>query len=364
MQPEQPVQHVVLIPAYRPSPGLVDLVSDLSARGMRAILLVDDGSGPEFREIFGQASLFPGVQILRHAVNLGKGAALKTGINHALCVFPGLIGIVTADADGQHHPEDIVRVAAGLRQHPGALVLGSRTFDAAVPLRSRFGNLLTRKLTATLIGARLQDTQTGLRAIPASLAARLLPIDSRGYEFELEMLIVARQSGVPLVEIPIRTIYLAGNQSSHFNPLTDSMKIYFVLLRFSSVSLTAALLDNLIFYLVWKRSGHILGAQVAARLVSVVFYYSMVRARVFASREAHRVLLPKFLLLVVSSGTASYLGIHYLTTQLYVAAMPAKLFVETLLFFVNFTVQRLFIFHGSQTSLVPRVRLRTGRFYA
>ena len=160
------------------------------------------------------------------------------------------------------------------------------------------------------------------------------------------MLIAARHSGVPLVEIPIRTIYLPGNLSSHFNPLTDSMKIYFVLLRFSSVSLMAALLDNLVFYLVWKRSGHILGAQVAARLVSVVFYYSMVRARVFASREAHRVLLPKFLLLVVSSGTASYLGIHYLTTQLYVTAMPAKLFVETLLFFVNFAVQRMFIFHG------------------
>jgi glycosyltransferase involved in cell wall biosynthesis len=363
MQPQQPVQHVVLIPAYRPSAALVDLVSDLSARDM-PILLVDDGSGPHFREIFDQASRFPGVQILRHAVNLGKGAALKTGINHALCFFPGLIGIVTADADGQHHPEDIVRVAAGLRQHPGALVLGSRTFDAAVPLRSRFGNLLTRKLTATLIGARLQDTQTGLRGIPASLAARLLPIDSRGYEFELEMLIAARQSGVPLVEIPIRTIYLPGNQSSHFNPLTDSMKIYFVLLRFSSVSLMAALLDNLIFYLVWKRSGHILGAQVAARLVSVVFYYSMVRARVFASREAHRVLLPKFLLLVVSSGTASYLGIHYLTTQLNVTAMPAKLFVETLLFFVNFTVQRLFIFHGRQANLVPRERPRVGRFYA
>jgi len=57
------------------------------------------------------------------------------------------------------------------------------------------------------------------------------------------------------------------------------MKIYFVLVRFSSVSLMTALLDNLIFYLVWKRTGHILGAQVMARLASVVFNYSMVRAR-------------------------------------------------------------------------------------
>src|ERR1039457_5602939 len=186
MQLEQPVQQVVLIPAYKPSAGLVDLVGDLSGRGMPAIVLVDDGSGPEFRAIFDRAAQFPGVRVLGAAVKLGKGAALKTGINHALCAFPGLTGIVTADADGQHHPEDIVRVAASLREHPEALVLGSRTFDTAVPLRSRFGNLLTRKLTATLIGARLRDTQTGLRGIPASLAARLLPIDSRGYEFRSE----------------------------------------------------------------------------------------------------------------------------------------------------------------------------------
>src|ERR1017187_10088844 len=100
MQPEQPVQQVVLIPAYQPSAGLVDLVRDLSGRGMPAILLVDDGSGPGYRAIFEAAAQFRGVEVLRHAINLGKGAALKTGINHALCAFPALTGIVTADADG------------------------------------------------------------------------------------------------------------------------------------------------------------------------------------------------------------------------------------------------------------------------
>jgi putative flippase GtrA len=360
---EQPVQHTVLIPAYRPSAGLIDLVRDLSGRGIPAILLVDDGSGPEFRNIFDEAARFPGVQVLRHAVNLGKGAALKTGMNHALCAFPGLIGIVTADADGQHHPEDIERVAASLREHPEALVLGSRTFDAEVPLRSRFGNILTRKLMQALIGTKLQDTQTGLRGVPAGLAAHLLRVDARGYEFELEMLIAARQLGVTLVEVPIRTIYEPGNRSSHFNPLTDSMKIYFVLLRFGSVSLMAALIDNLVFYLVWKRTGHILGAQVLARLISVVFNYSMVRARVFASKEAHQVLLPKYLLLVVTSGTASYLGIQFLTTRLGVSAMPAKLFLETLLFFINFAVQRMLIFHSPEGNGVRAERAPSGRFF-
>jgi len=130
----QPGQYVVLIPAYKPSAGLLDLVRDLAARSLPAILLVDDGSGPAFRAIFEQAAEIPRVQVLRHAVNLGKGAALKTGINHALCAFPDLAGIVTADADGQHHPEDIVRVAAGILEHPGALVMGARTFDALRPI--------------------------------------------------------------------------------------------------------------------------------------------------------------------------------------------------------------------------------------
>lgn len=75
---------------------------------------MDDGSGPEYGGIFSQASSLPNVHLLRHAVNLGKGAALKTGINFALVAFPSLTGVVTADADGQHHPDDIERVVARL----------------------------------------------------------------------------------------------------------------------------------------------------------------------------------------------------------------------------------------------------------
>jgi glycosyltransferase involved in cell wall biosynthesis len=348
MQPGQHVRYAVLIPAYRPSAGLIALVHDLLDRGVPALLVVDDGSGPEFRATFDQVAALPNVQVLRHATNLGKGAALKTGIDHARREFPELSGLVTADADGQHHPEDIERVAASMLRHPESLVLGARTFDASVPLRSRIGNILTRRLMQALAGAKLQDTQTGLRGIPAAMFAPLLLVEARGYEFELEMLIAARQRGVPIVEEPIRTIYEPGNRSSHFNPLTDSMKIYFVLLRFSSVSLLTALLDNLVFYFVWKRTGFVLESQVAGRLVAVIFNYTMVRKTVFASREANEVLLPKYLLLVATSGTASYLGIQFLNAHFGVSAMPAKLFVETLLFFANFLIQRKFIFREAQ----------------
>ncbi len=115
---------------------------------------------------------------------------------------------------------------------PNALVLGSRAFSGEVPLRSRIGNTATRGIVHMLLGRRISDTQTGLRGIPASLLPHLLRIEARGYEFELEMLIAAHRLAIPLIEEPIRTIYEAGNPSSHFNPVVDSMKIYFVLLRF------------------------------------------------------------------------------------------------------------------------------------
>ena len=350
---EQANRLAVVIPAYRPSAALVEVVRALVERQFPAILVVDDGSGPEFHEIFADAGALPGVQLLRHATNLGKGAALKTGINHALCTIPDLAGVVTADADGQHDPGDIERVAEALVAHPQSLVLGCRAFHEDVPLRSRFGNILTSAIMHALMGRKMADTQTGLRGIPASFALRTLKIEATGYEFELEMLIAAHQLGIPVVEENIRTIYEEGNQSSHFNPIVDSMKIYFVLLRFGSVSLISALLDSLVFYLAYRHGGHILASQVLGRVFGVSFNYTMVRNSVFYTHQRHRKVLPKYLMLVLASGTASYGGIRLLSTTLGTNPVAAKLVVETLLFFVNFAVQRLFIFKPDGSTAVP-----------
>jgi glycosyltransferase involved in cell wall biosynthesis len=339
-----PNRLAVVIPAYRPSEGLIDLVRKLTEKRLPGIVIVDDGSGPEFRETFAQASAFPNVELLRHAVNLGKGAALKTAFNHVLCTIPDLAGVVTADADGQHHPDDIERVAAALLARPDSLVLGARAFDGDVPLRSKIGNVATRGLMHALLGQKLTDTQTGLRGIPATLLPRLLRLEATGYEFELEMLIAAHQLAVPVVEETIQTIYEQGNPSSHFNPLIDSMKIYFVLLRFGSVSMMSALLDNLIFILTVHRFGSILASQVLSRAFSVAFNYGMVRSSVFYSKQRHQAVLPKYIALTIVSGSCSYAGIRLLSTRYGVGVVAAKLLVETFLFFVNFAVQRAFIF--------------------
>src|SRR5439155_8963512 len=120
------IAFAVLIPAYSPGDALVHLVHRLAQSEARAVLVVDDGSGPGYADRFDRLEHIPKVHLLRHAINLGKGAALKTGINYFLCTFPQLAGVVTADADGQHTAEDVLRVGVSLLARTDSLILGTR----------------------------------------------------------------------------------------------------------------------------------------------------------------------------------------------------------------------------------------------
>ena len=333
----------VLIPAYKPTEPLTAVVRELLDRGVRHIIVVNDGSGPDFRERFRSIDL-PGVSILEHAINLGKGAALKTGMNYALVKFPECPGVVTADADGQHHPGDIIRVAERLAEEHESLVLGVRSFRADVPLRSRLGNDITRFMMRIIMGQNLADTQTGLRGVPATLIPHLLRLTSAGYEFELDMLITCKHISCPIAQVPIQTIYIEGNKSSHFRPVLDSMRIYFLLLRFSVLSILSALVDYLVFWLVWRQFASIGRAQATARVVSVAFNYFAVRRVVFHSRQRHAIVMPRYLALAVANALLSYAGIKFLNLSLGLPPIAAKVAVELPLFIANFAIQRDFVF--------------------
>jgi len=334
---------VILIPAYRPERRLVDLVQELTDAGAR-VVVVDDGSGPEFAELFAALRRVGDTVILRHVVNLGKGAALKTGLNHIACDAGDCVGVVTADADGQHSVADVLAVAEALAANPHSLILGVRRFEGDLPLRSRLGNAATRQLLRWIMGQKVSDTQTGLRGIPLAMIPRLLVIRHQGYEYELEMLLVCKYEGIRIREVAIQTIYLDGNRSSHFNPLLDSFRIYFVLLRFSFVSLISAVLDNLVFaafFMCWPNLG---AAQIAGRVLATLFNFWGNRNTVFRSKEQITRTLPKYLLLVVVSGAMSYGLIRLLTRSGAMDVYWAKILAETILFFANFVVQRDFVF--------------------
>jgi len=334
----------VVIPAFRPNQALVDLVRELVQSPLGRLIVVDDGSGERYRDVFEMCASLQRVEVLRHAANLGKGQALKSGMAYALGAGFNLSGVVTADADGQHRANDIVRVAQRLAESPGHLVLGTREFSSHVPWRSRFGNILTRRLVRILVGHQLNDTQTGLRGIPATLIPHLVEIKSSGYEFELDMLIAAKHQGCPIIEETVTTIYEPGNPTSHFNPLFDSMRIYFVLLRFGALSLLTAALDNIVFVLCYTLTGRIGLSQILGRTCAVIFNYGGARHAVFFSRQQHRTVLPKYLLLVAASGTLSYLLIRVLHSAFGAPVVAAKIIAESGLFIINFLVQRDFIF--------------------
>ena len=217
----------ILIPAWQPGAALLELVAELSPRHL--VIVLDDGSSEGSRAMF-EALPEENVRLLRHAVNLGKGRALKTAFNCVLAEYPQIEAVVTADADGQHTVADILHVAQVLAER-GQPVLGARAFDVATPLRNRFGNALTRRVFGWLVGTKLRDTQTGLRGFPVSLLPELMTLEGERYEYEMNVLAHLCHSGRVPYEVPIATVYLESNRSSHFHPVWDSLRIYFVLAR-------------------------------------------------------------------------------------------------------------------------------------
>ena len=260
----------VLIPAWQPEAMLIHLCRGLVRRGFGVVATVDDGSGYGYQPIFAEVAGLPGAKVLTHTLNEGKGRALKTGFHHLFAAHPEIAGVITADADGQHAPEDIERVARALLRNPRRPVLGSRRFAESVPLRSRIGNRLTRLIFSFLTGTRLADTQTGLRALPRELLPQLLSLRGQRYEYEMTMLAHFCRSGQVPDEVPIATIYLENNRGSHFHPLRDSLRIYFVLLRLSATSLLDAGVDLAVFSICFALTHRLLLSVSLGRLSSLV----------------------------------------------------------------------------------------------
>jgi glycosyltransferase involved in cell wall biosynthesis len=346
-QPPSRTHLAALIPARRQYPALASLVDSLLEAGFGAVIVVDDGSPQADKQFFDSLAGKSRVHLLRHAVNLGKGRALKTGINYFVTTFSGFAGLVTADADGQHSPGDIFRVARVLLEAPGRPVLGSRQFAGEVPLRSRLGNYLTRVIFLFVSGHKLSDTQTGLRAFPSALLPDLIALPGERYEYEMTVLAhLCRQGNVP-IEVPISTIYIDQNRSSHFNPILDSTRIYFVLARFYASSLISAGLDLAGFSLTFALTRNVLISIVVGRLSSLANFL-LNRRFVFNSRGRMGVALGRYYLLALAVAIVSYGSITALTSYLGWNVFVTKVIVDTLLSLATFSVQRTLVFSSRE----------------
>lgn len=332
---------IVVIPAYKPDQKLISLIDTLVAE-KQTIVVVNDGSGEEYNNIFAKIKA-KSIQVLEHAVNLGKGQALKTAFNYVLTQYPNAKGVLTADADGQHHPNDIINLAQKLNQYPHQLWLGARVFDGNVPLRSRFGNILTKFVAKLFIHQPIQDTQTGLRGIPLSFLKSLLKTNSNGYDFELDMLIMASKQNIKIAEMNIKTIYEDKNKSSHFNPIIDSVKIYFVFFRFLIFSLICGGLDFLFYSISLYLFHYIFISEFIARVLSGTINFAWNKRLVFKSNQDIMPEALRYALLCLVNLVFSY---GLISSLIYIGLGPhiSKLIALIGLFIANFAIQRVMIF--------------------
>src|SRR2546425_10515164 len=198
----------VVIPAYEAAatiPGVVDGV--LRALPGANVYVVDDGS----RDKTGEEGGGKGVAVLTPPSNLGKGAALRTGIARALA--DGARLVVPLDADGQHAPAELPRLLAPLARDEADLVLGARARTAAMPRGRRCTNWLSAALASRIGGQPIADAQTGFRAFSRAVAEAARPAWS-GYDFETAFLLQALAQGFRVRSVPVATIYRGGR--SHF----------------------------------------------------------------------------------------------------------------------------------------------------
>ena len=336
--------------------GLVDYVDRLSERGFRRIVVVDDGSGDAYGSIFDTIAAKADCTVLRHDVNRGKGAALKTGLAFIQSNFADAWGVVTADSDGQHDVEDCIRIAEAMLGDPSKLYLGSRDFSqSSVPFLSWWGNRWATVTFGLIHGKWLPDTQTGLRAFSSSLLPFLLGVEGDRFEYEMGVLIAAARAGIAFGIVPIRTIYENGNAGTHFSPLKDTIRInrlvFADFFRFAGVSIASFVLDQ---FLAWafasvlvachvERHGVIWASGLMARLLSSVFNYSVNRAFVFRSSGPVASSAWKYALLCIAVIVLSNAGVSLLS-MIGASRGMAKLLCDVVLCIAGYRIQSRFIF--------------------
>ena len=234
-------------------------------------------------------------------------------------------------------------------------MLGVRRFDGEdVPWRSRMGNGITERVFAYVAGVHVTDTQTGLRGIPRTFMKELLDVPGERFEFETQMLLESA-GNYPIIEVPIRTIYDSKeNHQTHFNTLTDSVKIYRILgkkfMKYVFSSFSSCVLDLVLFTIFCgmfkgRTGNYIAVSTVLARVISATCNYALNYKVVFESRKKVHTSGVRYLILaLIQMGLSALLvtgGCGLLPT---VPEVAVKVVVDGVLFFISYAVQQRYVF--------------------
>ncbi|KNY26411.1 bifunctional glycosyltransferase family 2/GtrA family protein [Pseudobacteroides cellulosolvens] len=334
---------IVLIPAYEPTEKMLKLVAQLKEKTDYKILIVDDGSGDSFSQLFNKAEE-DGCIVLHHPVNKGKGAALKTGFSyiHSNCEPDK---VVCADSDGQHHVNDIIKLADAIDSNKPEMVLGVRQFEGDVPFKSRFGNSISAFTFKMATGIVLNDTQTGLRGYPYELLPWLCSVQGERFEYEQNLLLKSKKSGISIKQLPIATIYDNNNKGTHFRPINDSISVLLPILKFCSSSILSFCIDFVLLLAFNKLLGGLFFCIVFARVISSTFNYIVNKVFVFDAKDTStKQSAPKYFGLALAILSLNYCMMKLFIEVIHMHIIPAKILTEITLFTISYTVQKLFIF--------------------
>lgn len=225
-----------------------------------------------------------------------------------------------------------------------------------MPGRSSFGNKCTRQVFRYLLGLSVSDTQTGLRAIPAFFMEKLMQVRGERFEYETNMLIETKDLHIPIMEVPVETVYIEENRTSHFNPVRDSLRIYLVFGKFLFSSLSSSVLDLLLFQMfcaMFRQTAeslmgipYIVAATVGARVVSAVYNFMINYRVVFKSKAGVAAAIGKYSLLAVCQMACSAFLVNLLYGLIGGTEVVVKMPVDILLFFISFAIQREFVYRS------------------
>lgn len=208
----------IIIPVLNPTSRLVTLTNELIKNKFNDIVVVDDGSTNDYKSIY--KKLNKNIRIKYHSVNLGKGAAIKTGIKNIKTD-----AYITVDADLQHSVNDIIKIREELKNND--VVIGQRNFSLDnVPFKSKFGNKFSSIMYTLKTRKKCIDTQSGLRGINIKYKKEMLNIKGNRYDCEMNQLFYFAKNNIDVKYIDMETIYEKGNPTSHFNALKDSYLVH------------------------------------------------------------------------------------------------------------------------------------------
>lgn len=351
----------VVIPSLDPTEALSPYIKNLLTRGFDHIYVVNDGSDTSYDTLFSQISDMESCVVLTHTQNLGKGCALKTAYRHILQNFSECEGIITVDSDGQHTVKDVCQIADALVHYPKSLILGERNLTGKdVPVKSKIGNHLSALLFFLFHGIWIQDTQTGLRGFDISLVQEMISIPGDRFEYEMSVLVTCASKKIPVNTLTIDTIYLEGNVNTHFDPVKDSLKIGRVLVakacRFMASSGISSAVDILLCWtflylftsLIPEDIIRIGLSVVLARCISMLVNYTINRAYVFKTTPHPHHSFWRYLALALANMFALTALIYLGSSVLPLDERLASLLSSTLLFFINYQVQRIWVFSVMQ----------------